>query len=221
MNNITEKNNKKLVWNDNLQQDLKTKNLLITEKTLLHNINYSKTFIIPCDASKNAIGCILCQEIKDDTTFETHNNLNLGDLKAVCCFSRLLTPAQINYNKTEKELLAVISSLQHLEIHVNSNSLTTTIATDFRNLLFFENYTLQQHQHIRWIEEMENNEIKYIHDESLHRRMKETISRSRKAGIKATNKTITLIVKKCRICQKYKNSKYQKTTTMGTIETPS
>jgi RNase H-like domain found in reverse transcriptase len=103
MNNITKKNNFKLVWSDNLQQDFETIKTLITEKTLLHNINYSKQFIIFCDASNYAIGGILCQEIKDDATFKTDNNPNLGNLKAICCFSRILTLAQIHYTTTEKE----------------------------------------------------------------------------------------------------------------------
>ncbi len=105
----------KFQWGPEAQQAfLKTK-AAVAEAVMLTYPDVKKPFVLYTDASDYAIGGILTQEGK-----------------SISCFSRKLSPTQLNYTTTDKELLAVYESLKfHHNIIFGCE---VTVMTDHKNL---------------------------------------------------------------------------------------
>ena len=69
----------------------------ISRETLLEYPNFSKPFVIHTDASKAQLGAVLTL-----------------DNKPIAFYSRMLSPAQVNYTTTERELLFIVETLKEL-----------------------------------------------------------------------------------------------------------
>ena len=84
---------------------LEVKNLFVNPPLLVH-ANPEKQYILERDASQFAIGSVLLQ-VADD-----------GREHPVAYFSRKLNPQQINYPVYDKELYAIVASLEHWRHHL-------------------------------------------------------------------------------------------------------
>ena len=93
---------------------------------------------IETDASDLAIGACLCQQ-KD------------GKWHPVAYYSRKMSPAEQNYDIHDKELLAVVCSLQHWRVYAESCS-ELTIFTDHKNLVGFTTTKELNRRQVRWSE---------------------------------------------------------------------
>ena len=78
----------------------------LTSDLVLINPDFSKQFIILCDASASGIGCVLCQ--KDEN----------GNERPIYYFSQKLNSAQRNYSVTERECLAAVRGIQKFRPYV-------------------------------------------------------------------------------------------------------
>ncbi|MGL5708894.1 MAG: reverse transcriptase domain-containing protein [Aeromonas sp.] len=117
-----------IIWNKQ-QNDafLKLKRILC-ESTMRAQPNFNKSFILTTDASESAIGGILSQVDNDGTE------------KLIYAYSKTLDGTQQNYSVTDKELLAVIKSIQY-----------------FRRYLLGRKFLLRtDHQAISYIKEAKN-----------------------------------------------------------------
>ena len=93
---------------------------------------------IETDASDLAIGACLCQQ-RD------------GKWHPVAYYSRKMSPAEQNYDIHDKELLAVVCSLQHWRVYAESCS-ELTIFTDHKNLVGFTTTKELNRRQVRWSE---------------------------------------------------------------------
>ena len=71
-----------------------------TDTPILSHPSETDTFILDTDASDDGIGGVLSQ-VQD------------GKERVICCGSRVLTPAERNYDVTRRELLAIVSFCRH------------------------------------------------------------------------------------------------------------
>ena len=94
-------------------EELKT---ALQSKEVLRYYDCNKPIIIQCDASQHALGGVLLQEGRP-----------------VAYISRALTPTETNYSQIEKELLAVLFSMERLHTFVYGRK--TEVHTDHRPLI--------------------------------------------------------------------------------------
>jgi len=81
--------------------------------------------MVETDSSNFAIGAILSQKNPKD-----------NKVHPVAFYSRSLSPAEKNYAIYDKELLAIVSALEHWRHLLKGTSIPFTIFSDHRNLLY-------------------------------------------------------------------------------------
>jgi len=110
-------------WNDKTERDFQSlKNALISEP-IVRFPDFNLPFRLMCDASNFCVGAILGQIVND----KEH---------VVAYYSKSLTPTQCNYGATERELLAILLSVQKFRYYLLGRS-DTIVVTDHKPLLYF------------------------------------------------------------------------------------
>jgi len=100
LHQLTEKRSQ-FEWSSQCQEAFDHLKRCLTSAPILVLPDWSKPFIVDTDASDSGIGAVLSQ--LDDNRIEY----------VVCYASRLLSKAERNYCVTRKELLAVVTFLEH------------------------------------------------------------------------------------------------------------
>lgn len=141
---------KKITWNDQMKNSFKTL------KKELRNIigrsqpDFKKPFVLQTDASEKAIGALLLQE-----------NTN-GNHKLIYAWSRVLSPCEQNYSTTDKELLALVKSIEHFRHYLLGRKFL--LLTDHRSLEYLWESSNLNSRLVRWslyLQEYEF-EVRYI-----------------------------------------------------------
>ncbi|KAF8048971.1 hypothetical protein N665_2339s0001 [Sinapis alba] len=109
----------------------------LTNALVLVLPNFDKTFEIECDASGTGIGAVLTQ----------------GG-KPVAFFSEKLHGATLNYPTYDKELYALVRSLETWQHYLLSKEFV--IHTDHETLKYFRGQTTLKKRHARWLEFVES-----------------------------------------------------------------
>ena len=68
----------------------------------------------------------------------------------ICYFSRKFNQHQRSYSTVEKECLALILALQHLEVYVSSSSLPVIVYSDHNPLVFLHKLKSKNQRLLRW-----------------------------------------------------------------------
>ncbi|KAM0723342.1 hypothetical protein Q7P37_000327 [Cladosporium fusiforme] len=84
--------------------------------------NPTKSVTVETDASDYAIGACLSQPNKK------------RKLRPVAYLSRKMTPAELNYEIHNKELLAIVEAFRHWRIYLEGHPEEITVITDYKNL---------------------------------------------------------------------------------------
>lgn len=117
------KKNVPFTWTEAAERAFETlKNVLCTQP-LLQYPDFSKPFIITTDASDLAVGAILSQG-------------EIGKDLPIAYASRTLSRAELNYNTTEKELLAIIFAVKHFRPYIYGQKFS--LITDHRSLVWLD-----------------------------------------------------------------------------------
>ncbi|CCO36554.1 hypothetical protein RSOLAG1IB_12223 [Rhizoctonia solani AG-1 IB] len=110
----------------------------ITEAPLLAHANPDKAYFLETDASGAALGLVLSQRQSD------------GRLHPIGFLSESFKGAEVNYNTHDKELLAIIRSLEHWRIYLKGTTESITIFTDHRNLEYWKESRTFNQRHAQW-----------------------------------------------------------------------
>lgn len=113
----------------------KLKNLLASAP-ILACPDYSKPFEVHTDASDYGIGAVLTQVLD-------------GEEKVIAYMSKSLSKQERNYSATEREALAVLSSIEHWRCYLE-NGLKFTVFTDHSSLKWFLNLNNPTGRLARW-----------------------------------------------------------------------
>ena len=108
------------------------------EAPVLRMFNPRLGLILETDASDYAIGACATQE---------HGNKR----HPIAYYSRKMSPAEQNYDIHDKELLAIVSAMQHWRIYCEGAP-KLTIYTDHKNLLYFTTTKVLNSRQTRWSE---------------------------------------------------------------------
>ena len=121
--------------------------LISAPNLALHD--WSKPFVLDTDASETRIGAVLCQLGED------------GSKIVVAYTSRVLSKQERNYCVTRKELLAVVTFLQHFKQYLIG--LPFTIRTDHSALTWLQNFKQPEGQLTRWLKKLQELQFTIVH----------------------------------------------------------
>jgi hypothetical protein len=113
-------------WTDASQSAFKQLKKAMISQPILHYFDPARPLILEMYASDYAIGAVYSQPD------------NLGILHPLGYFSRKLKDAELNYDIHDKELLAIMDSLQKWSTYCKSIQHPTTILTDHKNLEYWQ-----------------------------------------------------------------------------------
>jgi len=148
LHRLTEKGTQ-FKWTKESETAFNTLKQKLTSAPILALPNWSKPFTIDTDASETGIGAVLSQ-MQDD-----------GKECVIAYASRLLTKQERNYCVTRKELLAVVTFLQHFRQYLIGSMFT--IRTDHSALTWLQNFKHPEGQLARWLEKLQEFQFTIVH----------------------------------------------------------
>ncbi|KAL7281156.1 hypothetical protein ACG7TL_004464 [Trametes sanguinea] len=137
-------------WQTEQQDAFERLKTAITSAPVLAIPNDDDPFRVQCDASDYAIGAELSQ--KQD-----------GKWRPIAFLSKALTPAERNYQIWDRELLAVIASLDEWRHFLVGARHTFEIHSDHKNLEYFRQPQRLNARQARWVVELQNFDFTLIH----------------------------------------------------------
>src|SRR5437868_107499 len=121
------------------------------EVSFLGSIDSSKPITIETDASDKALGACLSQP--DDK----------GKLQPVAFHSRKFTPAELNYDIHDKELLAIVDAFQTWRVYLEGAEHQVMVYSDHKNLLAFTTTKMLNRRQTRWSELLSAYNFKIVY----------------------------------------------------------
>lgn len=132
------KKDRKFNWNQECDKAFDNLKNVMSSSPLLLAPDFSKPFKLAVDASQLGAGAVLLQ---DDTE---------GVERPVSYFSRKFNGAQLNYSTIEKELLALILSLQFYDAYISPADESITVYTDHHPLKYLSKFKNKNQRLTRW-----------------------------------------------------------------------
>ena len=133
---------KNIIWNQESNQAFKDTRKAISETTVRSQPDLNKDFIVITDASSTTIGGILAQRGDD------------GNEKMIYAFSKAMDKAQLNYSVTDKELLALVKTVEHFRHYLLGRKFI--LRTDHRALAYLWESKNPSSRLLRWSLMMKN-----------------------------------------------------------------
>ena len=137
-------------WNWGPRQDKAFKQLkhALTHTPVLAPPDYSKPFVVTCDASKYAIGAVLSQgEGKD--------------MRVVAYESRKMNDAETRYDTHDRELLAVIHALKKWGYHLRGKKFV--VVTDNWATKYIQTKPNLNHRQMNWLGTLSDFDFDIVH----------------------------------------------------------
>jgi len=129
-------------WNEHAEaafQELKNR---FTTAPILAHFDAQQPVIIETDASDFAIGAVLSQRDKEKR------------LHPIAFHSRKFSPAEINYEIHDKELLAVVDAFKHWRRYCEGAIHQIQVFSDHQNLKYFTTTKVLNRRQARWTQEL-------------------------------------------------------------------
>jgi hypothetical protein len=125
-------------WGEAQQQAFDEIKAAISKEPTLAHPNESKPYFLETDASGAAMGVVLSQRQED------------GRLHPLALMSASFSPAELNYDTHDKELLAIIRAFEHWCIFLERAKETVTVFTDHKNLEYWRTARTFNHCQAHW-----------------------------------------------------------------------
>ena len=136
-------------WTSECKEAFNALKTQLTSAPILALPDWSKPFVLDTDASKSGIGAVLFQLGED------------GSEIVVGYASRVLSKQERNYCVTHKELLAVVTFLQHFKQCLIRSPFTNR--TDHSALTWLQNFKQPEGQLAHWLEKLQEFQFTIIH----------------------------------------------------------
>jgi RNase H-like domain found in reverse transcriptase/Reverse transcriptase (RNA-dependent DNA polymerase)/Integrase zinc binding domain/Chromo (CHRromatin Organisation MOdifier) domain/Integrase core domain len=129
-------------WGNESQHAFETLKTAFTTAPILRHFDISQPAVVEVDASDQAEGGILSQVGED------------GKLHPCAFYSRKFTPAELNYEIYDKELMSIVDGLNEWRHHLEGSGQQVKIYTDHKNLLWFTETKRYNRRQARWAEQL-------------------------------------------------------------------
>jgi len=174
-------------WNPEAEAAFQKLKQQFTTAPILAHFDATKPVLIETDASDFAIGAILSQR-------DTENRLH-----PIAFHSRKFTPAEINYEIHDKELLAIVDAFKHWRRYCEGAIHQVEVYSDHQNLEFFTTTKVLNRQQARWAQELAGTNFKIYYRPGAQKGKPDALSRRpeyrpEKGGIE--NQPITTVLGK-------------------------
>lgn len=113
------------VWAKKQQKAFEELKKRFTSAPIFATFEPEKHITVETDASDFAVGACLSQPD------------NKNRLHPVAFYSRSISPAEINYNIYDKELLAIVTVFKQWKVYLEGPKYQVSILTDHKNLIYF------------------------------------------------------------------------------------
>jgi hypothetical protein len=115
------------VWSDDCVKEFDNLKKSVTHYPILQQPDFSRKFILHCDASGYALGVILCQINSSETNF-------LNTECVISYASHLLKGAEVNYGIAQKECVSIVWG--NKQFHTYLYGIHFVVVTDHIVLVF-------------------------------------------------------------------------------------
>ena len=136
------KKSDKWAWNKEAETAFQQLKNRFTSAPILAHFDAQKPVIIETDASDFAIGAVLSQRDQENR------------LHPVAFHSRKFSPAEINYEIHDKELLAIVDAFKHWRRYCEGATHQVQVFSDHQNLEYFTTTKVLNRRQARWAQEL-------------------------------------------------------------------
>ena len=154
LTNLTKKeqaDGQRITWTKECEEAFTAIKERLTTAPILIIFDPERETSVDTDASDYAIGARLAQKGDD------------GKLRPVAYFSRKMTPAELNYDIHDKELLAIVEACKTWRAYLEGAKYTVQVFTDHKNLLYWTSTKELNRRQVRWSEELSKFDLRITH----------------------------------------------------------
>jgi len=156
------KKSQSITWNDQAEEAfIKVKQLLVSAP-ILSQPDFTKKFVIQCDASNTGLGGVLTQEID-------------GEERVIAYASRGLSKSERNYSTTELECLAVIFAISKFRCYIEG--VRFTVISDHYSLLWLNSMKNPTGKLARWAVKLREHNFELLHRKGTFNVVPDALSR--------------------------------------------
>lgn len=162
LHRLTEKT-AKFEWTSECQTAFEEIRQRLVTAPILAFPDYERVFILDTDASDTGIGAVLSQVQED------------GSERVIAYASRVLTKPERRYCVTRRELLAVVSFVQHFRPYLLGKHFL--LRTDHGSLTWLSNFKEPEGQLARWLERLQEYDFTIAHRPGKKHQNADSLSR--------------------------------------------
>jgi len=129
-------------WSPIAQQAFDKLKEAFTTAPILKHFDPTRPVILEADSSNRALGSVASQ--RDDS----------GVLHPIAFYSRKFNAAELNYEIYDKEMLAIVETMDKWRHYFEGSGHKTTVISDHKNLLWFTETKVYNRRQARWAEKM-------------------------------------------------------------------
>lgn len=164
LTDLTKKTLGKFQWTAEADKAFKTLKAKFTEAPILKHFDPEKQAILETDASDFAIGAVLSQ----------HHDKRLHP---VAFHSRKMSPAEMNYEIHDKEMLAIVVALEDWRHYLQGGKFPVLIYTDHKNLEYFMTTKTLNRRQARWAEKLSEYDFTIVYRKGTSNAKADALSR--------------------------------------------
>jgi hypothetical protein len=170
------KKEKGFQWGEKEQKAFEGLKELFTQAPMLAMYDPELEIIVETDASDFAQGICISQKQGD------------GKIRPIGFHSRKFTPAELNYDVHDKELMAVVTAFEQYEPYLIGAKHQVTVYSDHKNLTGFTTTKKLNRRQVRWAETLAQFDFKILHRKGKENGAADALSRRADYQIKKTIK---------------------------------
>ena len=181
------KKSDKWAWNKEAETAFQQLKNRFTSAPILAHFDAQKPVIIETDASDFAIGAVLSQRDQENR------------LHPVAFHFRKFSPAEINYEIHDKELLAIVDAFKHWRRYCEGATHQVQVFSDHQNLEYFTTTKVLNRRQARWAQELAGIDFLFYYRPGTQNGKPDALSRRseyrpEKGGVE--NQPITTVLQK-------------------------
>jgi hypothetical protein len=143
--------NSKFKWTPAAQEAFDRLSTSFTTAPILKHFNHTLPVVLEADASDYAVGAVISQRDPEN-----------GVLHPITFHSRKFSAAEMNYEIYDKEMLAIVETMDRYRHYFEGLGQQTIIFSDHRNLLWFTETKVYNRRQARWAEKLSRFDFKIV-----------------------------------------------------------